>query len=32
MALMLINGLYWLIRRVTYDLKEIKGGKKGAVR
>ena len=32
MALMLINGLFWLIRRVTYDLKETKGGKKGAVR
>jgi hypothetical protein len=24
LALMLINGLYWFIRRVTYDLKEIR--------
>ena len=26
-ALLLINGLYWLIRRVTYDLKESRRNK-----
>ena len=26
-ALLLINGLYWFIRRVTYDLKEIRRNK-----
>ena len=26
-ALLLINGLYWFIRRVTFDLKEIRRNK-----